>query len=95
MTPLALCARSGDLHNPFLGRGLGYCFGLSRRHGAGITDKQLSQEKKFPLFLLAVSISITVPPKWRKQLSPLAPVLGQVPWERNPVWFAELFAMLW
>jgi hypothetical protein len=78
MTPLTLCARSGDLHNPFLDRVLGYCFGLSRRHAAGITDKQLSQEKKFPLFLLAVSLSITVPPKRRKQPSPPAPMLGQV-----------------
>jgi hypothetical protein len=44
-------------------RNLGYCFGLSRCHAAGITDKQLSQERKFSLFLLAVSLSITVPPE--------------------------------
>jgi hypothetical protein len=49
MTPLTLCARSGDLHNPFLDRVLGYCFGLSRRHAAGITDKQLPHERRFPL----------------------------------------------
>ena len=33
MTPLTLCARRGDLHNPFPDRVLGYCFGLSRCRG--------------------------------------------------------------
>jgi hypothetical protein len=95
MTPLTLCARSGDLHNPFLGRALGYYFGLSRPHAAAVTDKQLSQERRFSRCSSWQSVfQSQFLLKWPKQLSPLAPVLGQVPWEGNPLWFAELFAML-